>query len=447
MTTTFVLHALRMDDSPFPCGRSRFAALPIRIGRNALNDFHVAQGFVSDFHARIEEVQGKICIRDLSSKNGIYVHAEQQVPARIPPQTPIDLGPYGFQFYLGPQLRIQLQFVQTERPFRDSVFQGSVLGNPDMLHQSGSNPIVQGFGPSAGALPAASWPLPAPAPAAAGYAPGGGYASPGAPPLPPLGSGAQAPGQSYPPQPAAPGYAAHPGDPAAQGWSQAPQPAAAAYISKKTAHFSIGVEALALQGLRELAVSLVPGKPLETTGDVARFITKLHDAIEVFCRCFIPLREGYSQFVSSLDLQRAALQRGNYRSPAYAAVETAPDPEAVAVALLDWRDSALDAPQAVEGIFADLMVHQVALLDGVMQGVRALLEELSPENIEAACSAERSAGLGLPFGRHKAIWQTYRDRHAELSEERQAFAHIFGPEFTEAYREYRRRRTENDQNQ
>jgi predicted component of type VI protein secretion system len=47
----------------------------------------------------------------------------------------------------------------------------------------------------------------------------------------------------------------------------------------------------------------------------------------------------------------------------------------------------------------------------------------------------------LQVGRYKAMWETYRDRFEELSEEKQAFTHIFGPEFTEAYREYRRRRT------
>jgi type VI secretion system protein ImpI len=210
----------------------------------------------------------------------------------------------------------------------------------------------------------------------------------------------------------------------------------------QTGHFShVALETLAFQGLRELAASLVPGRNLDTAGDLARFITKLHDAIEVFCRSFVPLREGHSQFVSSLDLQRAAMQRSMYRSRAYVAVETARTPEAVAEALLDWREKSLDAPKAIEGIFADLMIHQVALLDGVMQGVRALLDELAPENIERAVEGQRF-GIGLGGGRSKALWEAYCERYEELSEEKQAFAHIFGPEFTEAYREYRRGRSE-----
>lgn len=208
-----------------------------------------------------------------------------------------------------------------------------------------------------------------------------------------------------------------------------------------TGHFGeMALETLALQGLRELAASLVPSRQLESTGDVARFITKLHDALEMFCRCFVPLREGHSQFVSTLDLQRAAMQRTQHRSPAYLAVERANTADTLAIALLDWEERHLDAPQAVENIFADLMIHQVAILEGVMQGVRALLEQLSPEAIEQAASEPGGFGFNLGGGRSRALWQAYCERYEELTEEKQAFAHIFGPEFTEAYREHRRRR-------
>jgi type VI secretion system protein ImpI len=201
--------------------------------------------------------------------------------------------------------------------------------------------------------------------------------------------------------------------------------AATAFLQGLTA------EAMALQGLRELAASLVPGAPLDSTGDIARFITKLHDALDAFCRSFIPLREGHSQFMSSLDLQRSARRSVN-RSPAYLAVEGARSPEALAVALLNPKDRSFDAPQAVEGILADLMLHQLALLEGVMRGVRALLEELSPENVE------NQVGGGLSLVRHKALWSKYLEIYENVSEEQQAFAVIFGAEFAEAYRQYRR---------
>ena len=197
---------------------------------------------------------------------------------------------------------------------------------------------------------------------------------------------------------------------------------------------NVELDVLALQGLRELARSLIPGRTLDTTADVARLITKLHDLVEVFCRCFIPLRQGYSQFVSSLDLSS---QRSVNRSPAAIALELATSPEAIAIALLDPRDPSFDAGQAVEGILADLVLHQVALLDGVMQGVRALLDELSPQNIEAALAQHGAAAL---FGaKHRACWTEYCERFARISDERETFAVIFGRDFAEAYRQYQRR--------
>lgn len=227
------------------------------------------------------------------------------------------------------------------------------------------------------------------------------------------------------------------GSPASQYWNER------AGIARQTGYFDqmqLSLEQLAFAGLRELAASLAPGNELQTSGDIARFITKLHDAIDVFCKSFIPLREGYSQFVSSMDLQRAALRRSRYRSQGYMRVEAADTPEAVAGALLDWTDKSLDSHKAIEGIFADLMIHQVALLDGVMQGVRALLEELSPEKLEQSVGDERLFGIN----RHKDLWRAYCDRYSELAVEEQAFNHIFGRDFAEAYREYQRRKAKGE---
>jgi len=469
--TAFILNAFTLDNAPVEVRRHKFAALPIRIGRNPLNDYQVRQLSVSSFHARIEDVDGKICVRDLNSKNGVFIpdYYGASMPKRAAADTPIDLAASGFQFFLGPQLRIQITFEQAAHSlaFRDLPASGSVLGNPAMLldapgaaaggqppaagwsapppgQHSGSNPPAAAGYPPAPGMPLAG-PNPQPAygpapgyPAGSGQQPavpmpgyGGSGPLPAVPSLPGLPGGGAAPG--YPPQPPGGGY--H------QPVSQAPQMGPGRRAASTQFFDEIGgTESLAIQGLRELAASLVPGLTLETSGDVARFITKLHDAVDVFCRCFIPLREGYTQFVSSLDLAR--VQKSAYRSGTYAKVAEARTPEAVAAAMLDFRDRSFDAPQAIEGMFADLMLHQMALLDGVMRGVRALLDELSPENLE---NQQGGGALGLGIGKHKALWQAYRQRYEDLSEERQAFAYIFGPEFTAAYRQYRTRRADGDE--
>jgi type VI secretion system protein ImpI len=375
VATVFVLSAFSLNGEPM-VEPKRFTALPIRIGRNGLNDFVIGHGGVSSFHARIDDVEGRLCVTDLASKNGVLLVGGGGPSSALPPNQPFDLQPGGFQFFLGIHVRLQITFDEVREPLAhrgQMSFTGHVVGNADILLGT----------PSPTAPPQLNMP-------------------------PPLQS-------ALPPQgrlPGAPATAAG-GERAATGFLQ-----------------GLTAESMALQGLRELAGSLVPGASLDSTGDIARFITKLHDALDAFCRSFIPLREGHAQFMSSFDLQRS-MRRSMQRSQAYLAVETARSPEALAAALLNPKDRSFDGPHAVEGILADLMLHQLALLEGVMRGVRALLEELSPENVE------NQVGGGISLSRHKALWNKYLEIFENVSEERQAFSLIFGAEFTAAYRQYR----------
>ena len=56
---------------------------------------------------------------------------------------------------------------------------------------------------------------------------------------------------------------------------------------------------------------------------------------------------------------------------------------------------------------------------------------------------EHQAGGGITLNRHKALWHKYQEIFENVSEERQAFALIFGSEFTAAYRQYRNNSGEN----
>ena len=71
------------------------------------------------------------------------------------------------------------------------------------------------------------------------------------------------------------------------------------------------------------------------------------------------------------------------------------------------------------------MFHQVALLSGTREGVKALLEELDPALLArppAQPASAWAAAAGLPLA-----------RGAEDGDEEQALRILFGPEFARAY--------------
>jgi hypothetical protein len=370
----FVLRSFQTDSTPLPCDRWQFTQLPIRIGRNPQNDFAPQHPAISNFHACIERCGDRICIRDLGSSNGVLL----AVPAtgelvRIQPNTSVDLAPTGYRFFLSASVWVQLEIV-------DSV---GIQAQP---------------GVRSSAVPA-----PAPVPAVQ-----------------------QQGGQAFSTAPAAVQERRAPQVPV--------QPAAVPYVPEggpQSQYLRVELDYLALQGLRELAHSLVPGRNLDTTGDVARLITKLHDIVDVFCRSFVPLRQGYEQFVSSLELEA---HRSKHMSPAAVKLEIARSPEEVAQALLDPRETSAEACRAAESVLADLARHQIALLDGVMQGVRALLDELSPAKIEA--TLDQSGAHDLFASKYRERWTEYCQRYERFSDQREAFGVIFGQDFADVYRRY-----------
>jgi predicted component of type VI protein secretion system len=492
----FILDLYELDLSPL--GQRR-AQLPIRIGRSSLNDVAVSHRLVSEFHARIEEVDGKVCVRDLSSKNGVFVETvESESATRIEPQRPVDLDPYGFEFLLSPLLRVRLRpAAPDEVDMRQSQARGSVLGNASLLVSPGAplaeDELTDFFAPERPLVaapiavrPAAPTPStraapprpaldhPAPSPAAA--PPASRRAPQPAPPSPAVQAYASvfiehgAGPLKLPPVVASPGQALGQAQPAlgSDGRRQH-APARSSTVVEQGARFedmqpqltrtawevpapatpargvvpapapvepspARSLEGLALQGLRELAASLLPGQSIQDAADLVRLITKLHDALEMFCRCFIPVREACSRFIPAPDLEHAAIERSRYRSSAYLAIERALEPRAVAAALLDWRNAAEDAPVAIENILADLMLHHLALSQGVIEGTHTLLEELSPAQIEANAGQTTNllSRLGLA-AKERGLWEAYEQRHAAFDTPGPAFEDVFGGEFARAY--------------
>jgi type VI secretion system protein ImpI len=405
----------------------RFSKLPISIGRAPDNDLQIPSQFVSGSHARIEELGGTLCVRDLGSRNGVCVvlGAER---VRIAPHSTHPVSPEGFELQLGSEITVRVERnrrAPVEPPGRRE------QAAPPRGIAVASSSLLAGLDDGLPPLPHLRRP-PRPLPPLDVPLGAGSELDAGSLSLPFL--SAHHPGGA----PLGPGPAVR-GPPSAGVEPVRPKPGGHAggearchETGLKTGDFELGPELLALQGLRELVASLAPGRTIDTQGDVARLITRLHDTLEVVCRGYRALRDGHAKFVASFRLQASGDACGR------SALATARDPSAIAGLLLDFREQAPNASHALEQALEELGLHQVALLDGVMQGIRALLAELSPVNIQQGVERKGSAP---PLGRpERALWDEYCQRYARLTQEGEAFSRVFGEEFSSAYRRYRQLR-------
>jgi len=178
------------------------------------------------------------------------------------------------------------------------------------------------------------------------------------------------------------------------------------------------MERTALKAMDRVA-GRVLGRPLQSAQDVATFAARLEASFSVFLRFFVALQKGQEQFRQALDIK--ALGREG-PSP----IEEAGDAGELAALLFAGEGSG--AISALEGAFKNIMLHQVALLNGLMAGVRSLLTRLSPQSIGEEASQEHRSPS------YRALWETYERVHRDLSEEdNETFETIFGPQFGKAY--------------
>ena len=89
--------------------------------------------------------------------------------------------------------------------------------------------------------------------------------------------------------------------------------------------------------------------------------------------------------------------------------------------------------QGLQAVFVEVMTHQVALLNGVMEGVKQLLSTLSPNEVEKKYEQTGKKG-GLFSNKYEGLWETYQTVHGDYQgEDKETFLIIFGPQFSRAY--------------
>jgi predicted component of type VI protein secretion system len=185
-------------------------------------------------------------------------------------------------------------------------------------------------------------------------------------------------------------------------------------------------EATALLALEELTRSLAPGQRLDTPGDVAQLISRLQLALELSSRGLVRLRRAQQRCVSALRLP----------SPASDVGIGADDPEQLTRQLLNPRLPVAELRTGLRAEFQALARHQVALLEGMIQGAGALLDELSPDRIEAQAESSPAHRWRPLAGKLHSLRRAYLEHHAQLRRKDGVLSLVFGRAFRDAYAAY-----------
>jgi type VI secretion system protein len=184
-----------------------------------------------------------------------------------------------------------------------------------------------------------------------------------------------------------------------------------------------GMWAGALKVLGDFAQALVPGTKLQSLADVEKLLVRAATVLETSARAFVELRKGQEQFGTQMAVRTAGEMTPLHR---------AKDAREVLTYLLDLHADVNARIQEMTSAYADVMMHQLALLNGMMEGVRSLLTRLGPLEL----SRELKSRGGLSFWPFKtgALWRLFVQRHREYTEEeKQLSAAVFGNEFARAY--------------
>ena len=169
-----------------------------------------------------------------------------------------------------------------------------------------------------------------------------------------------------------------------------------------------------------LANSVRPGEAPTSAAEEERFLSCVEDVLRASAKALVELQKGQEQFGAEMGVRTIK---------EYTALHAAGSADAVLAYLLDWKAGGSARTQELVGVYADLMIHQVALINGLMEGVRGLLARLSPQEIERGVNAGWAS-------RTAAVWKQYVEKHEQLTRDDKKLTQVvFGAEFARAYAE------------
>jgi hypothetical protein len=156
--------------------------------------------------------------------------------------------------------------------------------------------------------------------------------------------------------------------------------------------------------------------PAAPTADARR----ADEVLTAFCEAFVGLRKGFEQFGAEVGVRTVNGTTPLHRGRTAAEIRSY---------LLDPSVDPAVSTRELIGLFADFGIHHVAMMGGITEGVRALLQSLDPRAFELG-----GGGFLTGSKKSRAQWQTYVDQFDQLvGDDEQLHAAIFGDEFARAY--------------
>ena len=176
-----------------------------------------------------------------------------------------------------------------------------------------------------------------------------------------------------------------------------------------------------MAAVQRLALGVRPDEePPRSAEEAERFLACVEDVLRASAKAFVELQKGQEQFGREMGVRTIK---------EFTPLHAAGTPDNVLKYLLDWQKGGPHRTQELVGVYADVMIHQVALINGVMEGVRSLLARLDPAEIDRSVSSAWGSRAAL-------AWKAFVQRYQELTEaDRNITEHVFGPDFARAYAE------------
>jgi predicted component of type VI protein secretion system len=155
--------------------------------------------------------------------------------------------------------------------------------------------------------------------------------------------------------------------------------------------------------------------PPGTADEQSAFLGRIAEILQTTAQAFVEIRNVQARFGEEMGVRTIR---------EYTPLHAAGDARGVLDYLLDFRRGGPERNAQLSAVYSDFMLHQVALINGVVDGVEGLMEQFRPAEIERGVG-----GLSKAAG----AWKKYTERYAEVIEERGIAALVFGPEFARAY--------------